>query len=314
MNKKVLLTGATGFIGSHLVVSLLDKGYDVYALERYMTARYVLGLRKKINTFFADLRDWPALREIVHNLNPDYIIHVAAISPVAYSYDHPHEVMNANFIGTINLAEAAHRECENLKQFLFASTTETYGNGPNPKFENTEQNPNSPYSVSKVAAEKYLLYMRDAYKFPITILRPCNTYGRKDNHHFIVERIIYQMLNKQKEVELGDPDPIRDLMYVDDHVNAYLTCLGNSKAINQIFNFGTGVGTTIRNLVGMLVDITDYHGDIIWNTIPKRPLDIAVLVNSYQKAKEVLGWVPENSLKDGLIKTVKYWETKLGHT
>ena len=309
MSKKILVTGATGFIGSHLVPKLVDQGYNVYSFERYVTGRYVLGQRREVKTVFGDLKEYFSVKQIIHSVLPDVVIHLASLSPVAYSYDHPHEVIETNLIGTINLAEACLREVPHLKQFLLASTFETYGNGPNPKTEKTPQNPNSPYSVSKLACEKYLLYMQEAFGFPITILRPTNTYGRKDNLHFVVEKTIVQML-QGKEVKLGDRMAIRDFLYVDDHVNAYLTCLENEKALNGVFNFCTGRGISIEEFVKVVRKFTGFKGEVIWDSIPKRPLDIAVLVGDFSKAKRLFEWTPKFTLEDGLKLTIDFWKHK----
>ncbi len=308
IREKILLTGATGFIGSHLIPKLVERNYDVYVLQRYITGRYVLG--SNVKTVFADLRNEVDVRRAVKLVQPDYVIHLAAISPVSYSYDHPQEVIEVNLLGTVNLAEACLREVPRLNQFLFASTSETYGNGPVPKKEDTPQNPNSPYAVSKLAAEKYLLYLRDAYDFPITILRNFNTYGRKRNTHFFVERTIYQMLTSN-EVRLGDLTPIRDFMYVEDHVNAYLTCLGNTKAIGEIFNFCTGRQAKLSEVVEIIRELTGFKGVVKWYSIPVRPLDIKVLYGDYSKAKRVLNWEPKYTLEKGLKLTVDYWRNKL---
>lgn len=307
---RILVTGTTGFIGSHLVPELVKQSHDVFGVERYVTGRYVLGNQRETKTVFADIREYFDVRQIVRQVQPDVLIHLAAASAVAYSYQHPHEMIDTNLTGTINLAEACLREAPNLIQFLFASTSETYGNGPSPKTEETPQNPNSPYSVSKLASEKYLLYMRDAYRFPVTVLHPFNTYGRKNNTHFVVERAIFQMLKKQS-VSLGDPTPIRDFLYVDDHVNAYLACLNNSKAIGEVFNFCTGKGITIRDLAEKISKITDYRKEIHWESIPRRPLDIKELIGDYSKAKRVLGWKPKYTLDQGLKLTVDFWRRKL---
>ncbi|MEM4297370.1 MAG: SDR family NAD(P)-dependent oxidoreductase, partial [Nitrososphaerota archaeon] len=165
---KVLITGVTGFIGSHLAPRLLELGYDVYSFERYMTGRYVLGAIRQLKTLFGDLREYHTVRKVVRDVSPDYVIHLAAISPVAYSFEHPQEVMDVNLMGTINLSEACLHEAPGVKQMLFASTSEVYGDGPVPRREDTPPNPNSPYAVSKLAAEKYLLYLKEAYDFPVT--------------------------------------------------------------------------------------------------------------------------------------------------
>ena len=232
---KILVTGTTGFIGSHLAPILVDDGHDVYSLERYVTGRFVEGKDKRIKTLYGDLNEYYSVKNIIKQIKPEAVIHLAALSAVSFSYEHPHEVMGTNLYGTINLAESCLREVPSFKHFLFASTSETYGNGPVPKTEDTKQNPNSPYAVSKHAAEKYLLYLREAYDFPTTIFRNFNTYGRKRNTHFVVERIISQMLDN-KEIRLGDPTPVRDFLYVDDHINSYKTCLNNDKAKGEVFN------------------------------------------------------------------------------
>lgn len=307
---RVLLTGATGFVGSHLLQPLLDAQHDVFSLERYVTGRYVLGAPRPVKTVFCDLRDPMTVRRVVREVQPEAVIHLASISAVAYSYDHPHEVLETNLTGTVNLAEACLREVPHFRQFLFASTSETYGNGPVPRAEDGPQNPNSPYSLSKLAAEKYLLYLRDACGFPCTVLRAFNTYGRKENTHCVVERTIVQMLGGEV-VKLGDPEPVRDLLYIDDHVRAYLVCLGNEKALGEVFNFCTGRGVSVRELVELLRKMTGFRGQVVWDTIPRRLLDIQVLLGDAGKAARVLGWQPRTSLEGGLRLTVEHWRRKL---
>ncbi len=307
---RILVTGAGGFIGSQLWPKLVELDHEVFALERYVTGRYVLGKDAPINKVFADLNDFVAIRRIVKETQPEIIIHLASISPVAYSYEHPLEVLDTNFTATANLAEAALREVHHFKHFLFASTSETYGNGPNPKKEDTMQTPNSPYSVSKKASEDYLRYMWQAFGFPLTVLRPFNTYGRTENSHFVVERTIYQMLTTAR-VELGDKKPVRDLMYVEDHVSAYLSCLNNPKAIGEVFNFCTGRGVSIAELAEMISKICEYKGELKWQQIPARPLDIEKLVGDNSKAKRTLGWEPKYSLEEGLRITVNHWRSRL---
>jgi len=309
---KILVTGGNGFIGSHLIPRLVELEHDVYSLERYVTGRYVLGGERTVKTVFCDLRDHFAVRSAIRNIEPEAVIHLASISSVSYSYEHPQEVIETNFLGTVNLAEACMREVPSFKHFLFAGTSEEYGNSKvNPKTEDSPMCPNSPYSASKVAADKYLQYMRDAYGFPTTVLRNFNTYGRKDNTNFVVERTIVQMLNG-KNVRLGDPLPIRDFLYVDDHVNSFLTCLGNEKALGEVFNFCTGRGTSIKQLVELISELTGFRGQVNWNTIPSRPLDIAELVGDCSKANRLLDWRHKYELKDGLQLTIDFWKTRLG--
>jgi len=306
---RILVTGGLGFIGNHLIPRLINDGHDVYNLQRYVTGKYVLGAQQIAKTVYGDLREPYQIMQIVKEVQPDTCIHLGALTAVSYSYEHPHEVTETNLMGTISLAESCLR-IPHFKQFIFASTSETYGNGPTPKTEDTPQNPNSPYAVSKLACEKYLMYMKDAYDFPITILRPFNSFGRIDNKHFIVERTVTQML-EGKVVRLGDPSPIRDFLYVNDHVDAYLTCLGNPKAVGEVFNFCIGKGISIKQLVELIREITYFEGEINWGTIPQRPLDIDVLIGDNRKAKQVLGWSPKYSIEEGLKETVSWWKTIL---
>ena len=308
--KKVLVTGGSGFIGSHLIPRLVELEYDVYSLERYVTGRYVLSGRHPVKTIFGDLRDHFAIRDFVRKIQPDAVVHLASMSPVPYSYNHPTEVLETNFLGTVNLAECCLSEIPHLKHFLFAGTSEEYGNQEDmPIKETAELRPGSPYAVSKVAADKYLQYMHDAYEFPVTVLRNFNTYGRKRNAHYVVERIITQML-QQKTVTLGDPTPVRDLLYVDDHVNSYITCLGDEKAIGQTFNFCTGHGVSIAQLANQTKELVNFKGEIIWNTTPERPVDVATIIGDNSKAKQLLGWKPKFTLKKGLQLTIDFWKTR----
>ena len=309
---RILVTGATGFVGSHLLERLAAIGErDLYSLQRYVTGRYVLGADLGVKVVFCDLRDHFAVKCAVREVRPEAVFHLASISPVSYSYDHPNEVVDANLTGTINLAESCLREVPHFRHFLFASTSETFGNGPLPKREDTPQAPNSPYAVSKLAAEKYMLYMSEAYKFPVTVLRPFNTYGRRDNTHFLVERMLVQML-RGDIVKLGDPTPERDLLYIDDHVDAYLACFGKSDvSVGQVFNFCSGEKMTVRSLAEKLRDITGFRGQIVWDTIPRRPLDIQVLYGDASRAKSVLGWEPKVSLDEGLRRTADFWRKRI---
>ena len=153
--EKVLVTGATGFIGSELAKRLEAKGYNVEILERYVTGRYALDKKSNYVLHYASLTDYPAIRSIVRESQPDYVVHLAALSAVSFSYDHFIEVSEANYLGTINLAEACHREVNHFKQFLFAGTSEEYGvtlrDRSTKLSENSQLSPNSPYAVAKVA-------------------------------------------------------------------------------------------------------------------------------------------------------------------
>lgn len=309
--KRVLVTGTTGFIGSHLVPLLRRKGYKVYKLERYMTGRMGKTVPYPEDTYFADLRDVSAVLKAVKETKPDAVIHLGAITAVAYSYAHWEETLKINFMGTVNIAQVcADFPC--VKQFIFASSAEVYGlSRAKIKCESdTDLVPNSPYAVSKLAAEKYLIYLYKAFNFPITILRPFNSYGRKDDTWFVVERAIIQMITEDK-CYMGDPSPVRDLLYVDDQLNAYLYALENPKAIGEVFNVSSGKGVSIRELVEKVKDLTSFEGEVVWHALPRRALDIPRLVGDNGKIKRVLRVPKPVSLDEGLRLTIDYWREKL---
>lgn len=305
---RILVTGATGFIGNVLIQNIDSNKHDIHALARYVAGRYILG--EGINKHFVDLKDYFSVKKLIAEIQPEIVVHLASLSAVSYSYDHPLEVLETNFIGSVNLAEANLRENRNLLKFIFASTSETYGNHNGselPLKETSEQRPNSPYAVSKKNAEEYLKYMFKAYGFPCIIMRAFNTYGRTRDEHFIIERIITQMLRK-KEIFLGDPLPVRDMLYISDHVKAYLKVIESTKDITgEAFNFCTGIGTSIKNIAEIVKKKIGFNGRINWGSIPKRPYDIDILIGDHSKSLRVLEWNPEVTFNKGLDLTIEYW-------
>lgn len=259
------------------------------------------------------MTDYAAIRRIVKTVMPDYCIHLGALSAVAFSYDHYIEVGEVNYLGTVNLAEACYRENPDFKQFLFAGTSEEYGmalkNNAEKLYEDSGLQPNSPYAVAKVASDLYLKYMGMAYDFPYTIIRPFNSYGRIDNDHFFIERTITQML-KGDTVRLGDPNTVRDWLFVSDHVDGYIKALGNKRAIKQEIQLCTGRGYTTKETAELIAKMTGFKGKIIWNSTPPRPLDAKILIGSNISAKKLLGWEPKVTLKKGLEITITRWRTK----
>lgn len=308
---KLLLTGATGFIGKELVKKL-TKDYEVHVLERYVTGRYSFDKSINVITHYATLTDFPAIKTVIKDIQPEYVVHLAAISPVSFSYDHYIEVTEANYVGTINLAETCYREVPHFKQFIMAGTSEEYGmtltNKDHKLSEESKLHPNSPYAVAKVASDLYLRYMYEAYNFPYTIMRPFNTYGRKDNSHFFIERTVTQML-KGTEVYLGDKNTIRDWVYVDDHVDAYMRALGNKNAIGETIQIASGKGYSTEETANLIAKMLKYNGKIIWGATPKRPLDARILIGDNTKAKKLLNWEPKYDLEQGLKLTINYWKS-----
>jgi nucleoside-diphosphate-sugar epimerase len=325
-NKKTLLiTGSTGFIGSHLTPELVEK-YQVVSILPSSD----IGMRplpKNVFIEHADLENFERIKEILLKVEPQIIIHLAAITPVRYSFGSPDIYQKINYLATINLVETA-TKIKNFEKFIFASTMETYGWQPvrKPFTENLSLHPDSPYAVSKVAAEKYIQMMTRAFGFPAIILKPCNTFGRKNETGYIVEYLIGEML-KGKSPQLGTPEAVRDLMYVNDHVNAYLKALQfllpESKEIKEVseknpvaftFNIGNGYEFTMREIAQKIGEMIGFKGEIkigFPKDYPWRPSVAPYLSLDASRAREVLKWRPEVSLEEGLKKTIEFWKENL---
>lgn len=314
--ERVLITGVTGFIGNEIARKLCEE-YEVYGLVRTTSNKSMLDPIKdiltKIEIRYGNLTDYSAIKKIIKDISPHYIIHVGAATAVRHSFDNPLEFQETNHLGTVNLVHAA-LELPEFKKFIFASTMETYGDQePGIPFkEDFIQKPLSPYAVSKVASDQYIRMAGKAFGLPYIIMRCCNTFGRKDNTGFIVEYIVTQML-KNEPVYIGSPNAIRDLMYIDDHVNAYVTAL-KSKVKNDVFNFSTGNNMTMKELSEKIKSIIGYNNEIIYSFppgYPSRPISDPYLALDASKARKILGWEPKVSVEEGLKKTIEHWKNKL---
>lgn len=255
-----------------------------------------------------NLRFIEEVDQTVRRFDPQIVVHLAAKTEVAWSFDDYEDVSNVNYIGTVRLAEACRKHASDFQMFLMASTMETYGHHFEERAftELTPQLPAAPYAVAKLAAEKYLHYMEYAYNFPWVILRQTNTYGRPKNDFFIMERVITQML-RGKIVDLGEPDPVRNFLFIDDLIDLYMVLL-NKRPIGQTFVTGPDNGLTIGELVGKISDILEWEGMVNWHTQPKRPGEIFYLNSDASKARILLGWEPKISLEEGIVKTIALWK------
>lgn len=310
--KTVLLTGATGFVGRYLSERLVNEGYDVHAFVRYVSSRDVS--LPGVTQHYGDLTDVLQVRDVLSEAEPDVIVHLATQSSVEYSFNHPYESYEVGFTGTVNLAQQALRTLPDLDRFVFSSSVEVYGNRDvSPLDETLAPKPASPYGVAKASAEQYLDYLHRARDFPAILFRSTNTYGRKNNHRFVVERTAWEMLDSQEVVRMGNPDPVRDFLHIEDEVDAYVAVVeaDHRDGFGEIFNTGTGRGTSIRELVEMMRERTGYAGDVEWQANSHRPLEIDSLVIDATKIEEYFDWTPTISLEEGLDETVRWWESRI---
>ena len=321
---RIFVTGYTGFLGYHLANHLVDRGHKIGVLARNVassdrpvaqnTESMIRGERRKgISYYYGDLTDYLNVQDSLSDFKPEVIIHLGAQTSVAYSFTHSPEVFNVNFLGTMNMAEAARRNLSTLKRFIFSGSVEEYGIQTKfPTKETAELRAASPYGVAKIAAEKYLKYLNQAYGFPAIIFRNTNSYGRKHNHQFVIESIIYQMYQRKSPIKLGDPHPIRDFIFESDLLDAYLLAAesNNKKLLGESINISTGRAVSIKELAQKIAKITGYKGKIRWHSFPRRALEIPRLQVDNHKARKLLKWKPKISLEEGLKITASYYSPK----
>jgi len=312
---KILVTGASGFIGSALAKRLEAQGHDVYGLYRYVSdGRYDFYQLEKHR--ICDIRDRERVDEVIGDILPNTVYHLAAMTAVSYSFIAPIEVSESIYLGTMNVVDA----CVKYKvgHLVHASTSEFYGKQEEfPITEEATPRPMSPYAVAKLAAEEYIRYVDRTVGIPYTILRPYNTYNRSnvEKKYFLIERAITQALEEGR-IHLYTPEPVRDLLDRDSHVDAYIRCLGNPNAIGEAINIGTGIGWKVGDAVELVAKLVGEELGkeipVSWDMASDRPYDIHCLFCSNEKAWRLLGWKPLYTLEEGLKIAIKEWKEVLG--
>ena len=320
---RIIVTGVSVFVGSHLALALKHQGYDVYGTIKHSTSRNM----KELSSFIGDvvlltcdITDYQSVFHTLKNVNPDVVVHLAATSPVRESFDRPFSTIDANVVGTLNIAHSILDLPDfSKKKLIYASTAEVYGiQKSSPIKEDAPHNPTSPYACTKSMTDAYLRMMTPVYGLNTTIMRSTNTYGRKMDTSFFIEYLVYKMLNNEK-VYIGAPDSIRDYMYVDDHVNGYIKAIEHAEIKGEAFNAGWGKGYTNKKVAFKIADMIGYdRNNIILGEYPPnyplRPIesDQPFIVLDNSKAKRVLGWEPKVKFDEGLKRTISFWKDKVG--
>jgi len=309
--KPVLVTGAGGFIGSHLVERLVQEGAEVRAFVRY-NSRGDLGLlrqlppvtRSKLTVISGNLIDADAVRQAVKGV--DTVFHLGALVSIPYSYLHPREVVETNIMGTLNVLMAA-REYQ-TRRVVQTSTSEVYGSAHYiPIDESHPMQGQSPYSASKIGADRIAESFTRAFELPLTTLRPFNTYGPRQSARAVIPTIITQALTTD-EVYLGSLAPCRDFTFVSDTVDGFLKTAVAEKSVGEEINIGSGIMISVGELAKRIFDLIGKNPRIIQEERRQRPSksEVMRLQASAKKAAELLQWKPKVSLEDGLRITIKW--------
>lgn len=314
--KKVLVTGAGGFIGSHLVGALVERGAEVRTFVRY-NSRGDPGLLRmldaskteSIELVAGDLRDEDAVRAAVKGC--EVVFHLGALISIPYSYKHPAEVVSTNIMGTLNVLLACRDS--GVERLVHTSTSEVYGTARvAPIGEDHPLQGQSPYSASKIGADKLAESFSCAYDLPLVTVRPFNTYGPGQSGRAVIPTIITQALCRDV-VQLGNLEATRDFTFIEDTVAGFIQAAENQNSLGEVFNLGTGEEIAIGELARRIIKIIGSQAAIETKTLRLRPRksEVMRLVSDNTRARELLGWQPRVSLEDGLLLTIDWVKKNL---
>ncbi|MCX6287512.1 MAG: NAD-dependent 4,6-dehydratase LegB [Bacteroidetes bacterium] len=312
-NTKVLVTGAGGFIASHLVEELLNRNCEVTAMVHYNSFNrwgwldyFPENLKKKLNVFSGDIRDPNGMREAMSGC--EVVFHLAALIGIPYSYNSPDVYIDTNIKGTLNILQAARQQ--NIKKVVHTSTSEVYGTAQFvPITEEHPINPQSPYAASKAGADFLALTFFRSFNSPVIVVRPFNTYGPRQSARAIIPTIITQILAGKKEISLGALTPTRDLTFVKDTARGFVKAAESETAMGEVVNLGSNFEISIGDLVKKISGIMGKPIDTGRESARIRPekSEVERLWAENRKAKDLFGWVPEYTLDQGLKETIDWF-------
>ena len=311
--KIALITGADGFIGSHLVEILFNRGYKIKALSQYNSFNNWgwldnVNCKDKIEVLTGDIRDPHYCKYIVKDVN--VIFHLAALIAIPYSYIAPDSYVDTNIKGTLNICQAA-KENGNIR-IIHTSTSEVYGTAQyTPIDENHPLQPQSPYSATKIAADAMAMSFYNAFELPVTIARPFNTYGPRQSARAVIPTIITQIANGAKEIKLGDITPTRDFNYVDDTCRGFISLAECDESIGQTVNIGSNFEISIGDTLNIIKELMDSDVEFIFDKNRIRPSKSEVfrLWCDNSKIEKMTGFKPQVGIKEGLQRTID-WVTQ----
>lgn len=310
-NKTVLVTGADGFIGSHLTEKLVKEGANVKALAQYNSFNNWgwledVDCKEDIEVLCGDVRDADYIRHITKNV--DEIFHLAALIAIPYSYIAPDSYIDTNIKGTLNVCQAARDN--GVSKTIITSTSEVYGTARYvPIDEKHPKQPQSPYSATKIGADAIAKSFYNAFELPVTIARPFNTYGPRQSARAIIPTIITQIASGKKEIKLGDLTPTRDFNYVKDTCSGFVALAKCDKTNGEEINIGSNYEISMKDTLNLIKEIMNSDVEFVTDEQRLRPKNSEVnrLWCDNTKIKELTGFRPEYDIRRGLEETVKWF-------
>ncbi len=311
MKTKVLVTGADGFIGSHLTELLLAQNYQVRALAQYNSFASTgwlddLDRHPDLEVVLGDVRDAAFCRSLCQDI--EIVFHLAALIAIPYSYVAPESYIDTNVKGTLNICQAA-RDA-GVKRLLQTSTSEVYGSAIYvPIDEQHPLQPQSPYSASKIGADALAMSFYYSFELPVTIVRPFNTYGPRQSARAVIPAIISQIAAGNKQIKLGDLTPTRDFNYVTDTCRGFVALAETDKAIGETVNIGTGIDVSIAEVLNLIKELMNSDVEFLCDPQRLRPENSEVqrLCCNNGKIRQMTGFQPQVTLRQGLKHTIDWF-------
>ncbi len=309
--KKILVTGADGFIGSHLTEALVRRGCDVRAFVLYNSFNSwgwldtaPADIKRKLEVFPADIRDAHAVLDVVKDA--DIVFHLAALIAIPYSYHAPDSYVETNVRGTLNLLQAA--RAAGVSKFVHTSTSEVYGTARSvPISEDHPLQGQSPYSASKIGADQMALAFHQSFGLPVAVVRPFNTYGPRQSARAIIPTIITQIAAGSKSIKLGSLHPTRDFNYVDDTVGGFIAVAESAKSVGEVINVGSGFEVSMGDTAKTIAALMKKKIRIECESTRLRPekSEVNRLLADNRKAARLTGWKPKHGGLDGFERGLK---------
>lgn len=316
-NKKVLVTGAEGFIGSHLVERLLKEGAKVKAFSLYNFSNswgwldtFPKDKLENIEIFSGDLRDYNNTYNAMEGI--DVVFHLAALIGIPFSYHSQDTYLETNIKGTLNVLQAGRRL--GTRKIIHTSTSEVYGTAQSvPIDEEHPINPQSPYAATKASADYLALSFNKSFDLPVTVLRPFNTFGPRQSARAVIPTIITQVLAKKPTIKLGNLDAVRDLTYVSDIVDAFVKIAEAKNTNGNVYNAGSNREVSIKELAVIIMKSLKKKVKIVQDKSRLRPekSEVMKLVCDFEKIKDACGWQPRVSMEKGIEFTCKWFKNNL---
>ncbi len=307
----MLVTGASGFIGSHVVRRLVDDGAEVHALTSAVSAVYpvrLVDVHDRITLHEGNLIDRSAMDAVVERARPEYVLHLGAYTHVGKSWQRVDECIQANVQGTVNLLQALART--DYRRFVYTGTSEIYGDIDVPFREDARVNPVSPYSVSKYAGERYCRMFHQGHGWPIVMVRPFNAYGPSQSPDRVIPEIIVRAL-RGEELKMTQGHQTREFNFVEDLAEGFVLAATAPGVDGELFNLGCGEEHSMRETAQTILDLMGNPIEPQFGALPERPTEIHRMYCDSSKARAAFGWAPRHSFEQGLQRTIEWYRQQL---